>query len=191
MKWIKQAMKGVLRWLRLHPESNDKLYEGLNVGPNTYFIRQNLDGMAPLLITIGRDCVLAPTAIILTHDASTFVHTGKYRFAPVKIGNRCFLGYNSVIMPGITLGDDVIVGAGAVVTGNVPSGVTVGGVPARVIGKTMESIKTWQHQLIEPPYRFGEVPTLDHLIKLQTKVLAKYSNMTESDSRTMHDQKDT
>jgi len=177
MNWLKKTIKCVLRWIRLYPESNDRLYEGLTVGPNTYFLRRNLDGMAPGLITIGRDCVLAPTAMILTHDASTFVHTGKYRFAPVKIGHRCFLGYNSVIMPGVTIGDDVIVGAGAVVTRDVPAGVVVGGVPARNIGSTMALMKKRDNELVEPPFNFGVIPSPDHLLELQARAVALCSNV--------------
>lgn len=172
MNWLKKTIKRVLQWLGLYPTTNDRLYEGLNIGPNTYYTRQNLDGMTPRLITLGRDCVLAPTAMILTHDASSFIHTGKYRFAPVKIGDRCFLGYNSIIMPGVTIGDDVIVGAGAVVTKDTPSGVVVGGVPARIIGNTADVMKKWENQLVEPPYPFGVYPAPHHLLKIQERAFA-------------------
>lgn len=49
----------------------------------------------------------------------------------VNIGNGCFIGTGSVILPGITIGDKAIIGAGAVVTKDVPAGVTVKGVPAK------------------------------------------------------------
>lgn len=55
---------------------------------------------------------------------------------PIKIGNRCWIGKNAVVLPGVTLGDDVVVGAGAVVTKSFPSGVTVAGVPAEIIRET-------------------------------------------------------
>ncbi len=175
MNHLKQVIKTLLRGLRLLPESNDRLYAGLDIGPNTYYVRQNLDGVAPRLISLGRDCVLAPTAMILTHDASSFIHTGRYRFAPVKIGDRCFLGYNSVIMPGVTIGSDVIVGAGAVVTSDVPDGMVMGGVPARVIGNTLDVMNKWEHELIEPPFPFGVFPSPDHLLELQQKAVAMYN----------------
>lgn len=53
---------------------------------------------------------------------------------PIRIGRRCWLGANAVILPGVELGDCVIVGAGAVVTKSFPSGSIVAGVPASVIG---------------------------------------------------------
>ena len=50
--------------------------------------------------------------------------------APVKIGNNCWIGANATILPGVTIGDMVVVAAGAVVTKNVPSNVMVAGNPA-------------------------------------------------------------
>src|ERR1035437_8699920 len=122
MHWLKKIIWRFLLWLRPCSETDARLLQGLAIGPNTYYTQRNLDGIAPQLITMGSDCVLAPTAMILTHDAASFIHTGKYRFAPVKIGDRCFLGYNSVIMPGVTIANDVVVGAGAIVTRSVPEG---------------------------------------------------------------------
>ena len=53
--------------------------------------------------------------------------------ADVKVGNNCFVGYGSILLPGVTIGDEVIVGAGSVVTKDVPSNSIVAGNPARVI----------------------------------------------------------
>jgi maltose O-acetyltransferase len=52
---------------------------------------------------------------------------------PVKIGRRCFIGGGSMILPGVTIGDEAIVGGGAVVSADVPSRCIVGGNPARVV----------------------------------------------------------
>lgn len=52
--------------------------------------------------------------------------------APVKIGNNCWIGANSVILPGVTIGDMVIVAAGSVVTKDIESNVMVAGVPATI-----------------------------------------------------------
>ena len=49
------------------------------------------------------------------------------------IGKRCFIGANAIIMCGITIGDEVIVGAGAIVTKDVPSNCIVAGNPARIL----------------------------------------------------------
>lgn len=54
---------------------------------------------------------------------------------PVKIGKRCWVGANAIILPGVTIGDNCVVAAGSVVTKDVPSNCTVAGVPARIIKK--------------------------------------------------------
>jgi acetyltransferase-like isoleucine patch superfamily enzyme len=67
-------------------------YSNLNIGIGTQFALENLDGIAPQLITIGKDCVIAPKAVILSHDACLLPSTGQYIFKPVVIGNNTFIG---------------------------------------------------------------------------------------------------
>lgn len=85
------------------------------------------------LVKIGEGFISAPGSIILAHDASTIIHTGKTRVEETIIGKNVFLGANAVVLPGVKIGDNVIIGAGAVVTKDVPNGVVVGGNPARVL----------------------------------------------------------
>src|ERR1041384_7455222 len=86
------------------------LHTGLNIGPGTHWSIANLDGLVPQLITIGENCIISPRVMILTHDVSLFNHTGRYKIAPVKIGDRVYIGYGAIIMPGVTIGADAIVG---------------------------------------------------------------------------------
>ena len=53
---------------------------------------------------------------------------------PIKVGSNCFIGYHAIILLGVTIGDDCIVAAGAVVAKDVPSGKNVAGNPTRIIG---------------------------------------------------------
>lgn len=111
-----------------------KVYK-LTSKPSPYYkkgMNSNVDALSDL-VEIGEGFISAPGSIILAHDASTIIHTGKSRVERTKIGKKVFLGANAVVLPGITIGDNVIVGAGAVVTKDVPAGVVVGGNPARVI----------------------------------------------------------
>jgi len=85
-------------------------------------------------IVIGSGTIFAPGVKIISanHDLSCDLSEW-FPADPVRIGVRCWLGANVVILPGVTLGDDCVVGAGALVTKSFPSGSVLVGVPAKVI----------------------------------------------------------
>jgi acetyltransferase-like isoleucine patch superfamily enzyme len=97
--------------------------------------RTYLDKTYPQGIHIGDESYIVSGAMILSHD---FIKGSQ---SNTRIGKRCFIGANSIIMPGITIGDSVIVGSGAVVTKDVPSGCIVAGNPARIIRKNIATTK--------------------------------------------------
>ena len=70
-------------------------------------------------------------------------------FGKVVIGNNVYIGNNALIMPGVTIDDNVIIGAGSVVTKSVPSGWIVAGNPAKKVG----NIEKFKEKMI--PYNFG------------------------------------
>jgi len=87
-------------------------------------------------VTIGARTMFAPFVQIYaaTHpvDAETR-RTWLENAKPVIIGEDCWFGGGAIVCPGVTIGDRVVVGAGAVVTKDVPDDVVVGGNPARII----------------------------------------------------------
>lgn len=96
-----------------------------------------IDGSGGLRIGVG--CDISAGAHIYTHNTVRRCVSGR-RYpdpdrAPVRIGDRVFVGANAVIQMGVTIGDEAVVGAGAVVTRDVPARAVVMGVPARVTGK--------------------------------------------------------
>lgn len=95
-----------------------------------------IDSLNPQFIEIGNNFVSAPGVVITAHDASTLIHTKKYRIEKIIIKDNVFLGANSVILPGVTIGNNVIVGAGSVVTKDVPDNSVVAGNPARFMCTT-------------------------------------------------------
>lgn len=91
-------------------------------------------------IHIGDDCLLGPGVHIYTasHPLDPFERSsGAECGAPVKIGNKVWIGGHATINPGVTIGDHAVIASGSVVTKDVPSNVVVGGNPARII-KTIE-----------------------------------------------------
>ncbi|WLR41456.1 acyltransferase [Bacillus carboniphilus] len=88
-----------------------------------------LDVMFPEKISVGRNCVIGYNTTILTHEYLI----DEYRLGDVKIGNEVMIGANSMILPGVIIGDRAIVSAGTVVHKDVPEGSFVGGNPMRVI----------------------------------------------------------
>ncbi|WP_368251577.1 chorismate mutase [Enterococcus sp. 2201sp1_2201st1_B8_2201SCRN_220225] len=106
-------------------------------------------------ITFGDNCMLGPGVQILTathplHPAKR--NSGLEAGKPITIGDNAWLGGGVIIIPGVTLGDNVVVAAGAVVTKSFGDNVVLGGNPARVI-KTIdleETTVTTQDPLAKP-----------------------------------------
>lgn len=97
-----------------------------------------MDKTNPKGIHISNESYIASGAIIFSHDYSRSLKTHTY------IVKKCFIGANAIIMPGIIIGDEVIVGSGSVVTKDVPSNTIVAGNPARVIRDNIKTKKFGQ-----------------------------------------------
>lgn len=123
---------------------------GFKHGKNFKMYDCNIDFGHCYLVEVGDDVILT-NCTILTHDGSTKMYTGKSKIGKVKIGNRVFVGYNSIIPCNVKIGDDVIVGAGSVVTKDIPNNSIVAGNPARVIGKTSDFIEKHKNMMNKSP----------------------------------------
>lgn len=109
---------------------------GVNIGTNNFIPDKNCWSSEPYLITVGSNCQITTGVRIFTHGGGNVVRN-KYPdfdvFGKVIIGDWVYIGTNSLIMPGVTIGNGSLIAAGSVVTKSVPSGVVVGGNPARII----------------------------------------------------------
>lgn len=145
---------------RAQNKLNKLIASGLQVGKN-FNMREGvvIDPSHCWHIRIGNDVTLAPFVHVLAHDASTKQHLGYTRIGKVSIGDRVFIGASAIILPGVTIGPDVIVGAGSVVNRDVPEATVVAGNPARVICSTEEFIRKKSEEMERVPC-FAEEYTL-------------------------------
>src|SRR5690606_36547449 len=98
-------------------------------------------GSEPYLIEIGNDVRITSGVKLFTHGGARVFRKNIPDFdffGKIKIGNNVYIGNNAIILPGVSIGDDVIIGAGSVVTKSVGTNSVVGGNPARIIGSVSE-----------------------------------------------------
>ncbi len=112
---------------------------GVSIGDNCKLNGSPDWGSEPWLISLGNHSEVSFDCAFVTHDGATWVFRQEERykdiikFGRIKIGDDCFIGARSTILPGVTIGNRSIVATGAVVTKSIPSGEVWGGVPARFI----------------------------------------------------------
>lgn len=117
---------------------------GFKSGKNIRITGKVYFGSEPYLIELGNDITLTQNIYFHTHDGGVWVFRkelpGINIYRKIKVGNNVFVGANSSIMPGVTIGDNVVIATGSVVTKDCESDSIYGGVPARKI-KTLAEYK--------------------------------------------------
>jgi maltose O-acetyltransferase len=104
------------------------------------FVNFGLVALDVAPIHIGDDVQIGPYVQLLTptHPLEPGLRRAKWEAAePIAIGDNVWLGGGAIVLPGVTIGPDTVVGAGAVVTSDLPAGVLALGTPARVV-RTLE-----------------------------------------------------
>lgn len=153
--------------------------QGIAIGEGCYFFdpqNTSVDTQRPHLLTIGDNVKVASGAIILTHDYSRAVCIDAFGVSigntrETKIGNNVFIGMNAILLMGCEIGDNSIVGAGAVVSGQYPPNSVIGGNPAKVIcsldkfrekqqGREREAALLYARRYYD---RFGNWPTIEQM----------------------------
>lgn len=104
-------------------------------GKNIY-VNYNLTAVDDTHIYVGDNTMIAPNVILASaaHPLDPEERRKGYQYnQPVHIGKNCWLGAGVIVVPGVSIGDDTVIGAGSVVTKDIPSGVVAVGNPCRVI----------------------------------------------------------
>jgi maltose O-acetyltransferase len=138
---------------------------GLVLGKNvTIAPSANIDDGYPYLIRIGDNCSFSSHVRLLAHDATTFKFTnGHTRIGKIEIKDNCFIGERAIILPGVTIGPNVLVAAGSVVNRDIPPNSCVAGVPARIYARFDEYIERNRRQIEEGSVFEFLVSKRDHM----------------------------
>lgn len=109
-------------------------FKGVHIGKKVeigYMVL--IDNRRPELVTIEDHVTITTMCVVISHDLSRHFNEGKEVIGEVRIKRGAFIGMNSTIMPGVTIGEGAVVAAGSVVTHDVEPYTIVGGVPAKKI----------------------------------------------------------
>lgn len=148
---IKKNIRNMLVFLGiLKKRKVDELRDaGGGVGIGTEIYPDVFFGSEPYLISIGSNCRITYGVKFATHDGGVWtlrkngIMTNADVFGRIVIGDNSNIGWNVIILPGVTIGKNCVIGAGAVVTKDIPDNSIAVGVPAKVI----ESIEDYRKKV--------------------------------------------
>ncbi len=142
--WVKSFLKRAENIVLFHEDiyawrANLLREMGAKIGDDCKFYSIQVDS-EPVLLEIGDHVAVADGARFITHDGGLWIfwedHPEIDNYGKITIGNNVFIGMDAIILPNSTIGDNCVIGAGAVVRGKIAENSVVMGNPARVIMKT-------------------------------------------------------
>ena len=146
---LRELLKACGEGVHVRPPFRLEYGTGVSIGARTFL---NYDclmlDVAP--VTVGADCQVASRVqfITATHPIDPHVRRIGWETAkPITVGDNVWLSSGVILCPGVTIGDDTVVGAGAVVTRDLPAGVVAMGVPARAVREISEADRVELPQL--------------------------------------------
>lgn len=128
-------------------------------------------GTEPWLITIGDNCHITNGVKFITHDGVTLLFRNQIPdleiTKPITLGDKVYVGNDVTFMPGVTIGNNVIIGTGSIVAKDIPDNSVAVGVPARVIKSTSDYLEKITKESLHLGHLKGQV---------KDKVLMQYYN---------------
>lgn len=157
---------------------------GMRIGKDVLFTQPVfIDTPFCYLISIGDRCRFGPNVSILAHDAlgNEFLDAG--RIAPVTIHESCSFGMGTIILPGVEIGPRVIVGAGSVISTNIPPDSVVAGNPAKVVMALKDYLRYHKLCLRRAPQfpfnQFGKgIPSPENITEIRSKIGTSFGYIT-------------
>ncbi len=134
-KLIKKMLGKTGENIKVTPPVHFDYGVNISVGEN-FFSNYGLIVLDVNKVTIGKNCMIAPNVSLFsaTHPVkATERYNGVELGLPITIGDNCWIGGGAIINPGVSLGNNVVVASGAVVTKSFPDNVLVGGCPAKIL----------------------------------------------------------
>ena len=123
-----------IRAFRFRRSIRSLIAHGMKIGNHVHIMPGVfVDEAYASLISIGDNCKIASGVKILAHDASMYRDLGYAQIGRVDIKENSFIAINAIILPGVTIGPNAIIGAGSVVNRDVPEDSVAAGSPAHVI----------------------------------------------------------
>lgn len=114
----------------------------------------------PWLITIGHNVHITNGVRFITHDGGTLIYRQYVPdleiTKPITVGNDVYFGNNVMVMPGVNIGNNVVIGAGAIVTRDIPDNSVAVGVPARVIKTADEYLEKLKRESLHLGHLKGQ-----------------------------------
>jgi acetyltransferase-like isoleucine patch superfamily enzyme len=154
----KEVRAGFLRYIRFRGNKIAYLrHLGVHIGQDCDILNGIKDfGTEPWLIEIGQRVTVAQGVLFFTHDGANRIFRLAIqgsspwgnRFGTIRILDNCFIGAHAIIQPDVQIGPDSIVGAGSVVTKDIPSQMVVAGTPAREICTLSEYIERYKCKML-------------------------------------------
>ena len=123
---------------------------GVRIGENVHLINTTIDFGHGFLVTIGNNVTLTGVKI-LTHDASTQIPLGVSKVGQVVIGDEVFVGHGTIILPNTRIGNRCVIGAGAVVSKDIPDNSVAMGNPIQIVGSYDDFVEKHRRQMQERP----------------------------------------
>lgn len=144
-RWLRGLSKPFIEVFRRVKPVKYAKWVGVNIGDNPHFYGTTSWGTEPWLITLGNNVHITGGCKFINHDGGTLIFRDKIPdleiTKPIIVGSNVYIGEDSMILPGVHIGNNVVIGARSVVTKDIPDNSVAAGVPCRVIKSNEEYLE--------------------------------------------------